>query len=103
MDARSRPTYGLPEPRRDGKALLYARAEVDAWLNRHPGDSSSQLERLVAELIEDKVSGGAARLAIVREAKSLDYSWAFIANAINQVDGKDVTRQAIAKRYGPHL
>lgn len=102
-DARSRPTFGLPEPHREGKALLYPRAAVHAWLKQHPGDSSSQLERLVEQLVQDKATGGGNRLSIVRDAKALDYSWAFITNAINQADGKDVSRQAVAKRYSPHL
>lgn len=102
-DARRRPTQGLPDPQRVGKVLLYPRDHVDKWLESHPSGSSSPLEQLTEQLRNAREGEPGRRLELVRQAKVGGMSWATITKALNDVDGRSITRQAVAKAYGPHV
>lgn len=94
---------GLPNPVRESGVLLYPQLQVDAWLKTHPAGGPSPLEQLIKKLLDDRAAGGGNRLSIVRDAKASDFSWATVTDALNAVDDRAVSRQAVAKRYGPHL
>lgn len=102
-DARGRPTHGLPTPHRAGGVLLYPKDHVDQWLTAHPDETRSPLQRLTEQLRDALAEGSGRRLTLVRDAKRGGMSWATITAALNAVDGRNVSRQAVAKRYGPHI
>jgi len=98
---------GLPAPLNPGEsALEFDTAAVEEWLAAHPRlQRASQLEALyeglVASLDATPRQGDQLRADAVHQARSVGLSWAQIADQIGVVDGREVTRQAVAKRYGP--
>lgn len=106
-NARVRLMAGLPAPLNPGEsALEFDSAAVEEWLAGHPRlQRASQLEALyeglVASLDATPRQGDQLRADAVHQARSVGLSWAQIADQIGIVDGREVTRQAVAKRYGP--
>lgn len=105
-NARVRLMAGLPAPVNGGESVLeFDRDAVESWLAQHPRlQRASQLEALyeglVASLDATPRQGDQLRAEAVHRARSVGLSWAQIADQISVVDGRDVTRQAVAKRYG---
>lgn len=105
-NARVRLMAGLPAPLNSGDgALEFDPAAVEAWLAAHPRlQRASQLEelyeQLVASLDATPRQGDQLRADAIHRARSVGLSWAQIADQIGLVDGREVTRQAVAKRYG---
>lgn len=106
-NARVRLMAGLPAPTNTGESVLeFDPAAVEAWLAAHPRlQRASQLEelyeQLVASLDATPREGDQLRADAIHRARSVGLSWAQIADQIGLVDGREVTRQAVAKRYGP--
>ena len=106
-NARVRLMAGLPAPLNAGDgALEFDSVAVEGWLAAHPRlQRASQLEALyeglVSSLDATPRQGEQLRADAVHQARSAGLSWAQIADQIGMVDGREVTRQAVAKRYGP--
>lgn len=98
-NARVRPTAGIPDPiEHAGKELRWERSAVEEWLASHP---RLLLEEAKRRLRKDaaKTLGGERRRIVVLRARDEGLSWAQVAEILSQVEGKRLTRQAVAERY----
>lgn len=88
---------GLPRPLYPAQGRLsplFSAAQVDEWLANH------QIRRQQAAVAELIAASPSQRAAAVAAARSERVSWVRIADAISQADGRRISYQAVAKRYG---
>lgn len=99
-NARVRITAGLPAPiNPGGRPLRYPAGLVEAWLDQHPRvHQHTALHQLGVALRSS--DAGSARKEAVRSARAAGLSWAQVAATVADIDGRPITRQAVAKRFG---
>lgn len=99
-NARVRITAGLPNPVNPGeRPLRYRARDVESWLEEHPRLTRDTARQALARAIAE----AGDRQALVDNARTAGLSWAEIADVFAEVDQRPITRQAVAKRYGPRL
>lgn len=91
-----RVTAGMPTPLPGRPPRQFDADEVDAWLRKHP--------RLVArkrvEQLREAITGTLVRQDAVAAARNAGLSWQQITDVIQEVDEREISRQAVAKQYG---